>query len=121
MAWYNPLSWGKKRTEADIIRARALKNAHDYLASANDVITTIPSNFLTVTAFLTGLRKAKQFLDLIGDQKYTSTLTGIIKKVEDLSRKGQSMTYQNILSETKVIEKELRDLSASIMAEYRTL
>jgi len=117
MSWWKP----KKRTEADIIRARALKKTHDYLASANDIITTMPSNFLTVTAFLTGLREAKKFLKLIGDKKYISILDGIIGKVENLSRRGSTLNYEDILGETKVIERELLDLRTSIMDEYKTL
>ncbi|MBI2655008.1 hypothetical protein HYX06_01120 [Candidatus Woesearchaeota archaeon] len=121
MAWYNPLSWGKKRTEADIQKARLLERAITSIDSGTYLIREMGTNFLTESVFTVTLGEAKKSLDDTKDSKYIGAIDELIKKWDNLKKKAKSLKPEDILRETEAIERELGILRGTIAQEIRNL
>ena len=121
MVWYNPLSLGRKRTEADIQKAKLLQTALECLDSGIYLIKSTGQNFLTESIFKVTLEGVKQSLDSTKDPKYIAAIDSVIAKWKNLRTKVKSLTAQEVLSETEIIEKDLGILRLSIIKEIHKL
>ena len=111
----------KKRTEADIQKARLLEAALKPLHSSRSLMLSFGVDFFTHIDFKRALAKLKESLDATNDTKYVTAIGSIITKIDSLESKSKSLEYTDKLRELERLERDFENLGEIIEQEISDL
>lgn len=120
------MSWWhfRRRTEADIQKARLLEDGNTALATAMSELKSLEHIFeqnKKLEAFLSYLQEAKSHLDKTKDARFTNAIDEIIRDLNAIVQRRKSMNINQLTTACRPIIRNIKTLQDSILQEIRRL